>query len=132
MLTKPRVHNVFAGNKKDIRGLRFPEATLAETKDATRHNEDVIDIADVALMGVSFRSPVPLSPGRVHYLRLESHIPGIYAGQCTEFCGLSHAYMQMRVVALERSESTQVRLSVPNSGSAGVVKLPRSNWLAAR
>ena len=72
MLTKPRVHNVFAGNKKDIRGLRFPEATLAESKDATRHNEEVIDIGDVALMGVSFRSPVPLSPGRVHYLAAKS------------------------------------------------------------
>ena len=72
MLTKPRVHNVFAGNKKDIRGLRFPEATLAADKDA-RHDDEVIDIADVALMGVTFRSPVPLSPGRVHYLSAKSH-----------------------------------------------------------
>ena len=28
-------------------------------------------------------------PGRVHTLRLEADEPGIYAGQCTEFCGLS-------------------------------------------
>ena len=28
--------------------------------------------------------------------------PGIYAGQCAEFCGLSHANMRMEVVALDR------------------------------
>jgi len=39
-------------------------------------------------------------PGRVHTLRLEADAPGIYAGQCTEFCGLSHANMRMEAVAL--------------------------------
>ena len=39
-------------------------------------------------------------PGRVHFLRLEADQPGIYAGQCTEFCGLSHANMRMEAVAL--------------------------------
>lgn len=39
-------------------------------------------------------------PGRVQPLRLEADQPGIYAGQCTEFCGLSHAYMRMEAVAL--------------------------------
>ncbi|MEO6126012.1 MAG: cytochrome c oxidase subunit II [Ilumatobacteraceae bacterium] len=40
-------------------------------------------------------------PGRVHTLRIEADQPGIYAGQCTEFCGLSHAYMRMEAVALD-------------------------------
>ena len=40
-------------------------------------------------------------PGRVHTLRMEADKPGIYAGQCTEFCGLSHAYMRMEAVALD-------------------------------
>ena len=39
-------------------------------------------------------------PGRVQTVRLEANEPGIYAGQCTEFCGLSHANMRMEVVAL--------------------------------
>jgi cytochrome c oxidase subunit 2 len=43
-------------------------------------------------------------PGRVHYLRLETSTPGIYAGQCTEFCGLSHANMRMEAVALEPAD----------------------------
>lgn len=40
-------------------------------------------------------------PGRVHTVRLEADEPGIYAGQCTEFCGLSHANMRMEVIAME-------------------------------
>ena len=39
-------------------------------------------------------------PGRVHTNRIEADEPGIYAGQCTEFCGLSHANMRMEVVAM--------------------------------
>ncbi len=39
-------------------------------------------------------------PGRVHTLRMEADQPGIFAGQCTEFCGLSHANMKMEAVAL--------------------------------
>jgi cytochrome c oxidase subunit 2 len=40
-------------------------------------------------------------PGRVQTVRLQADEPGIYAGQCTEFCGLSHANMRMEVVALD-------------------------------
>jgi cytochrome c oxidase subunit 2 len=40
-------------------------------------------------------------PGRVHTNKIEADEPGIYAGQCTEFCGLSHANMRMEVIALE-------------------------------
>jgi cytochrome c oxidase subunit 2 len=43
-------------------------------------------------------------PGRVQTLRLEADHPGIYAGQCTEFCGLSHANMRMEVVALDAED----------------------------
>ncbi|HUW04289.1 MAG TPA: cytochrome c oxidase subunit II [Acidimicrobiales bacterium] len=39
-------------------------------------------------------------PGRIHPLTFEAAEPGLYIGQCTEFCGLSHAYMRLRVVAL--------------------------------
>ncbi len=41
-------------------------------------------------------------PGRVHTLRMQADQPGIYAGQCTEFCGLSHANMKMEAVALDQ------------------------------
>jgi cytochrome c oxidase subunit 2 len=43
-------------------------------------------------------------PGRVHTLRMQADQPGIYAGQCTEFCGLSHANMKMEAVALSTTD----------------------------
>ncbi len=43
-------------------------------------------------------------PGRIHTVRLEADAPGIYAGQCTEFCGLSHANMRMEVIAMNSDD----------------------------
>jgi cytochrome c oxidase subunit II len=43
-------------------------------------------------------------PGRTHPLTINADEPGTYVGQCTEFCGLSHAYMRQRVVALPEDE----------------------------
>ena len=43
-------------------------------------------------------------PGRIQTLRLEADQPGIYAGQCAEFCGLSHANMRMEIVALSADD----------------------------
>ena len=45
-------------------------------------------------------------PGREHPLLIEADEPGVYRGQCTEFCGLSHAYMRMRVVAARPRPTT--------------------------
>jgi cytochrome c oxidase subunit 2 len=39
-------------------------------------------------------------PGRDQTLRMEADYPGIFTGQCTEFCGLSHARMRMEAVGL--------------------------------
>ena len=38
-------------------------------------------------------------PGRRNILRLQAERPGVYAGQCAEFCGGPHALMGLRVVA---------------------------------
>lgn len=43
-------------------------------------------------------------PGRTHPWVIEADEPGRYMGQCTEFCGLSHAYMRMYAVVLEPAE----------------------------
>jgi cytochrome c oxidase subunit II len=43
-------------------------------------------------------------PGRTHDLRLNADEAGTYVGQCTEYCGLSHAYMRQRVIALPPDE----------------------------
>ena len=56
-------------------------------------------------------------PNRYHPLNLLADEPGTYQGQCTEFCGLSHANMRQRVVALspedfEKWEANQKKLAV--------------------
>jgi cytochrome c oxidase subunit 2 len=43
-------------------------------------------------------------PGRVHELTVETDETGTFVGQCTEYCGLSHAYMRQRLVALPQDE----------------------------
>ena len=39
-------------------------------------------------------------PGRIQPWKVEADTPGVYFGQCTEFCGLSHSRMRMQVVAM--------------------------------
>ncbi len=36
-------------------------------------------------------------PGQLNELTFEASVPGMYPGQCAEFCGLSHANMRFRV-----------------------------------
>ena len=47
---------------------------------------------------------VDAAPGRTHHLIVEADEPGIYNGQCKEYCGLSHANMKARAVALSEQE----------------------------
>lgn len=40
-------------------------------------------------------------PNRFSPWKIEASDPGVYFGQCTEFCGLSHSRMRMQAVALD-------------------------------
>ena len=68
-------------------------------------------------------------PGRLHTLRMEADQPGIYTGQCTEFCGLSHSRMRQAAVALTTADfqswvSNQVEpysAQMPGADSAAAV-----------
>jgi cytochrome c oxidase subunit 2 len=42
---------------------------------------------------------VDLIPGRINSLQFEAHEPGLFFGQCAEFCGAQHANMLIRVTA---------------------------------
>jgi cytochrome c oxidase subunit 2 len=60
-------------------------------------------------------------PGRAHPLLIEADKPGVFRGQCTEFCGLSHGFMRMRVVALDKADyaawqDNQVSLAAAPTG----------------
>ena len=43
-------------------------------------------------------------PGLYNPLKLQADEPGVFRGQCTEFCGLSHANMRMLVRAVSSSD----------------------------
>lgn len=43
-------------------------------------------------------------PNRVNRMTINADKPGVYYGQCAEFCGVSHANMKLRVVAHEPAE----------------------------
>jgi cytochrome c oxidase subunit 2 len=42
---------------------------------------------------------IDLIPGRTNRVLLDADHPGVYRGQCAEFCGLQHAHMAMYVIA---------------------------------
>ena len=42
---------------------------------------------------------VDLVPGLRNQIRIQAALPGVYAGECAEFCGLQHANMRLQVVA---------------------------------
>lgn len=46
-------------------------------------------------------------PGRVNTMYFEASEPGEYLGQCTEFCGLSHANMRLKAIAHPKAEFDQ-------------------------
>ena len=47
---------------------------------------------------------VDMLPGRTHQLRLQADRPGVFRGQCAEFCGEQHARMALHVVAHEPAD----------------------------
>lgn len=56
-------------------------------------------------------------PGRTQGLVLQAYDPGIYEGQCTEFCGLSHGVMRMQVKVLtapDYEDWVAIMTSVPD------------------
>ncbi|MBW3605945.1 MAG: c-type cytochrome [Actinobacteria bacterium] len=46
-------------------------------------------------------------PGHTRTLTIQADEPGLYPGQCAEFCGLSHARMRFDVIAHEPAEFDQ-------------------------
>ncbi|MGO2149086.1 cytochrome c oxidase subunit II [Halomonas sp.] len=45
---------------------------------------------------------IDMLPGRTNVVRLEADAPGVFGGQCAEFCGAQHANMEFYVEAVER------------------------------
>ena len=58
---------------------------------------------------------IDMIPGRTNRVLLDADEPGVYRGQCAEFCGLQHAHMAMKVFAQppERFHSWLTRMGKP-------------------
>jgi cytochrome c oxidase subunit II len=52
----------------------------------------------------SLAGKLDMIPGSVNRLRLLVREPGVYRGQCAEFCGAQHARMALHVVAARAEE----------------------------
>lgn len=52
----------------------------------------------------SLAGKVDLIPGRTNHLAIRVDAPGVYRGQCAEYCGAQHAWMALYVVAESESE----------------------------
>jgi cytochrome c oxidase subunit 2 len=50
----------------------------------------------------SLAGKLDLIPGRQNQIEIQADRPGVYRGQCAEFCGMQHAHMSMLVVAESR------------------------------
>ncbi|WP_235991239.1 cytochrome c oxidase subunit II [Halopseudomonas xiamenensis] len=63
-------------------------------------SDDVIHSFWVPRLG----GKLDMLPGRTNVLRLQADEPGLYHGQCAEFCGIGHAHMKFTVRAHAPSE----------------------------
>jgi cytochrome c oxidase subunit II len=43
-------------------------------------------------------------PGHTNVMSVKADQPGMYYGECAEFCGESHAYMRFKIIAVEQPE----------------------------
>ena len=63
-------------------------------------------------------------PGRLQTLKVQADEPGVYLGQCTEFCGASHANMRNRAIAETPAEferwltAQQQKAATPGDGTS--------------
>ncbi len=97
-------------------GLDLSDARHLPPADIVTANQLVIPVGQEIELKMSSRDVIhshwipalngkrDVVPGRTTYWKLEAEEPGVYFGQCTEFCGLSHSRMRMQAVALSPAD----------------------------
>lgn len=68
-------------------------------------------------------------PGRRNFMRIQADEPGVYAGQCAEYCGGPHALMGLVVVAHEPAAFAAWR--VKQAGPAALSSMPGAGVFTA-
>ncbi|MBF9034316.1 c-type cytochrome [Rhodobacterales bacterium HKCCE2091] len=74
--------------------IRFPAGQRTEL---VLGSDDVIHSLWIPALG----GKMDMFPGRETFISLRPTEPGIYRGQCAEFCGASHAWMAFEAVVME-------------------------------
>lgn len=77
--------------------IRIP---VGRDVDFVLRSNDVIHSFWVPSLG----GKLDMIPGRTNTLRLKAERPGIYRGQCAEYCGGPHALMALEIVAMPAAE----------------------------
>jgi len=80
--------------------------TANEIHIPVRTRVDVVGTSDDVIHSLwvpELNRKIDLIPGRTNRLLLESDEPGLFRGQCSEFCGLQHAHMTVSVIAQTQS-----------------------------
>ena len=103
--------------------LRMPVGRPVEL---TLKSEDVIHSYWIPPLG----GKTDVVPGRENHMHLEADAAGTYLGQCTEFCGASHANMRARAIAMPPQDfdawvagqrAPSVKASPGTTGEAGAL-----------
>lgn len=76
----------------------------------------------------SLAGKVDMVPGRIHQLRLRADRPGVFRGQCAEFCGEQHARMALHVVAQSSEDFEQWLLAQSAPAAPPVDARARRGW----
>jgi cytochrome c oxidase subunit 2 len=64
-----------------------------------------------------------LIPGHVNRLGFTADLPGVYYGECAEFCGDSHALMRFKVIAVDEASFQQwaaAMMAPPGQAAAAI------------
>jgi cytochrome c oxidase subunit 2 len=96
--------------------FQYPDVKDANGRPIVTANEMVIPAGKAVALDITSRDVIhsfwipalngkrDAVPGRIQPLNMEADAPGEFYGQCTEFCGLAHAKMRMRVVSLSQAD----------------------------
>ena len=89
------VRYVFDQPDQEVRGTTEIHMPIGRPVDIALESRDVIHSFWVPRL----HGKVDLVPGQTNYIRVQADAPGVYEGQCGEYCGVEHANMRLTVVA---------------------------------
>ena len=121
----------------EVRYPGTPAVTANEIHIPTHTRVNVVGTSDDVIHSLwvpELNRKIDLIPGRTNRVLLEADGPGIFRGQCSEFCGLQHAHMTVEVVAQPQPafRAWLANMSKPARAPAtGAAQAGRTTFLAS-